>query len=192
VDSIKFWVDWGLDLWPAVVAIIAVAGGWISFGHRLHKRVVRCLDFSDRMHASFGAEAVEALSSAIKEAHIDAAVRECRVQIVEEMLGLAVYICDAKTGNCVKASHRLAELFGMDTTDMLGSGWLSGLDQSEKIEVWENWKKCVAEQLPYEREYTVVHRGTGEPIRCRTVATPARLKTGEIVWYVGIVERVDE
>lgn len=192
MDGLRAWVEWAIGFWPTFIAILALLGGWVRFGRRFHSRLLRSLAFSDGLHERFGETAAASLSAILHESCVDAAVRECRIQIIEEMFGLAVYICDVHSGEWIKANRKLGELFGMDTQDMLGSGWLGALDPAEKIKVWEHQQKCIKKHLPYEQEYNITHRQTGERYRCRTVATAARLKSGESVWYVGIVERMDE
>jgi PAS domain-containing protein len=179
-----------IDLWPAVAAVAVAVAGWLRWGRRVYTRVVRSLALSDKLHDRFGETAADALSVAIHDACVEGSVREVRVQILEETLDLCIYICDSKTGECTRASRNLAELFGMDADDFRGNGWLAAIDHDEKVAIWDHWQECVENKLPYSAQYHVTNQRTGERFLCTTVATPAKLKTGEIVWYVGLVERV--
>lgn len=102
-----------------------------------------------------------------------------------------LYNCN-KMGECTFSNTALAELFGMHYTEMLGKGWLAaiGETQVERENVYEEWINSVRNDLPFEREYTVVNQKTKEKILCRSKAEAQRKKDGEVMFYLGTVQKI--
>jgi PAS domain-containing protein len=191
VDDLISGVKWLAGYWHIGVAVGVTAAGWFRYGKRHCTRVVRSLALSDRLHEQFGEDTAKKLANAIHEACIEGAIREVRVILIEQAIGSKVYVCSSTTGDCTYANSELAEFFGMDAADFAGNGWLRAIDKSERQEVFEAWKSAVQNNMPYESEYTVVNQRTHERTKCRSKAYPAKLKSGELVWYVGTVEEIE-
>ncbi len=187
IDHIKRFAEY----WPILVGVAAVAASWISYGRRHGNRLLRSLDLSDHLHERFGHEKASSLAEELHGSYVDGAVREVRIALLERRSSAAIYVCDATTGECTYANTELAELFGMDAADFAGRGWTDAVPSDERAVVFAGWLHAVKEHLPYEREYGVINRRTGEQFRVHTRAYPAKLKSGKIVWYVGTVERAE-
>lgn len=188
MDEIKKLVGRLTDIWHVLVG---VAGGilacWRVYAAHGH-RVRRALLLSDAIHSSFGDEAAEDFLRDLLLRSKDSLIRESRIQLVEEKLGLAIYCGDA-SGNYEFVNHQFAELFGIDREGCLGYGWIDGVAGQERQRVHESWMYAVHNQLPYEGEYTVQNRRTGERIYCLTKAYPAVDGERRLVCYVGYVVR---
>lgn len=178
------------EYWIAIVSVAGIAAGWLRYGRRHGTRLLRSMDLSDSLHQRFGHTEADKLATDIHGSHIDGAVREVRVALLERRASAAIYVCNSVTGECTYANSELSELFGVDATDFAGNGWLSAIDGKQRGDVWKMWQAAVREHIPYECEYDVTNQRTGESFRCYTKAYPAKLKTGQIVWYVGTVERI--
>ncbi len=178
------------EYWAAFVGVAAIAAGWYRYGRKHGNRLLRSLDLSDHLHDRFGHEKASELAGDIHSGHVDAAVREVRVALLERRSSAAIYVCNSVTGECTYANMELAELFGLDAADFAGNGWLSAINSEERSAVWQRWQQAVREHIPYECEYGVTNQRTGEAFLAYTKAYPAKLKTGKIVWYVGTVEKI--
>lgn len=178
------------EYWAAVVAFAAIATGWCRYGRKHGNRLLRSMDLSDSLHERFGHGKAQELATELHAGHVDGAVREVRLALLERRTSAAIYVCNSVTGECTYANVELAELYGLDAADFAGAGWLSAIDSEERADVWQRWQHAVKEHIPYECEYNVKNQRTGEEFRVFTKAYPARLRTGQIVWYVGTVERV--
>lgn len=192
VDDLIAGLKWLAGYWAVFVGAGATAAAWFRYGKRHCVRVVRTVALSDRLHERFGHTEANKLAEDIHGSHIDGAVREVRVALLERRASAAIYVCNSVTGECTYANSELAELFGMEAADFSGNGWLSAIDSKERGEVWKLWQSAVREHIPYECEYNVTNQRTGDQFRCITKAYPAKLKTGQVVWYVGTVERIEE
>jgi PAS domain S-box-containing protein len=112
-----------------------------------------------------------------------------RLQLIEERLDLAVYVCSAK-GECEWVSEAISDLFGIDREKFVGYGWLEAIIGDEREGIHKKWKYAIENGLPYEASYTVRHQRTHRLIPCRTEAFPVFSGVEhELSFYVGFVER---
>lgn len=192
MDDLIAGLKWLAGYWAILVGVGATAAAWFRYGQRHCTRALRSVALSDRLHERFGHDKPADLVATIHGGHIDGAVREVRMALLERRTSAAIYVCNSVTGECTYANSELSELFGMDAADFAGNGWLSAIDSKERNEVWKLWQSAVKEHIPYEYTYGITNQRTGERFRCYTKAYPAKLKTGEVVWYVGTVERIEE
>lgn len=92
-----------------------------------------------------------------------------------------VYEFDSE-GMCVWASPNLADLFGIQQSEMLGLGWLGGIDSMEKREsAQEHWQMSRERGIPYEDTFQLRN---GKIVT--TKAYPA-IRDGKVLHYFGEV-----
>lgn len=118
-------------------------------------------------------------------------LQEARFYTQQNQQPTPIYNCN-KIGDCTFSNTALSELFGMHYTEMLGKGWLAaiGENQVDREAVYDEWINSVKNDLPFEREYTVVNQKTKEKFRCRTKAEAQRKKDGEVMFYLGTVTKI--
>ena len=192
MDDLIAGLKWLGEFWAFGVGGVAALVAWYRYGKRHSSRVMRAVVLSDRLHDRYGRTEPEQVAADIHGGHVDAAVREVRVVLLERKVSAAIYVCDALNGDCTYANSELAELWGMDAADLSGTGWLSAIDTTERNRVWREWQESIKNHIPYECTYKVTNQRTGESFRCHTKAYPAKVKSGQTVWYVGSVERIEE
>lgn len=180
------------EFWAIAAGLCAFAAGWLSFGRRHGRRLLRSVDLSDHLHQHFGHESTKTLAGELHRIHIDGAIREVRIALLERRSSSAIYVCDSVSGGCTYANSELADMYGMDAADFAGNGWTEGIVPEERAGVFSAWQNAIGNCLPYECEYTVLNRRTEERFRVHTRAYPAKLKSGKVVWYVGTVERISD
>lgn len=103
----------------------------------------------------------------------------------------AYYICDQQ-GECTYANAALCAMFGLARENMLGRGWLTAISEDERLEVWQEWQRCVQAEIPYSNTYTIYHCASGARSRVRTTAEYCRGVDGGFSMHVGVVKRVDD
>ncbi len=106
---------------------------------------------------------------------------------LQDFQDLCLYEC-APDGSCTYASKALCELFGLSHNDMLGNGWLGGIDEKYRIAAFHHWKECVDQKVPYNNSYIVKNRKTGDHINVITMAKPIIDSRNQISSYLGIVQ----
>ncbi len=108
-----------------------------------------------------------------------------RLDIHEEYLEIGIYICDPH-GKCIWANKNLADLFGVNTEDMRGYGWLASIENKE--DALKRWVFSVNNKIPYRDSYIVENQRTKEKIYCMTRAEPSIVED-VLLGYVGFVKK---
>lgn len=103
---------------------------------------------------------------------------------------VATFQCEPVRGDCVLANPALCELFGLDSAQMMGSGWLAALDFDEREECWREYQAAIASDIPYSWEYHVNNRRTRERYLCRVEMTVLKCHEKKAVLYQGTVRKV--
>lgn len=117
-------------------------------------------------------------------------INDMRVKaIAMNLVNDGIYECDGE-GKCTWVNKALAELWGMDKEEMLGAGWLSAIKAEDREETWQVWQYAIKNNIPYEAEYIVMNKKTGEKIPVRTVAFALRDIKNNTVSLLGTVVRV--
>lgn len=102
---------------------------------------------------------------------------------------LGLFECNT-SGDCVFANSAMASLFGTSPESLKGKGWLQFIDESERFDVWDSWKRMLSEGVPYDSTFKVINPSTFEATLCHSVAQPHYGVGGKILGYVGIVEKL--
>lgn len=103
-----------------------------------------------------------------------------------------MFECEPVEGKCIWVNNALCELFGMAHEEMLGFGWLAGVNESEREDVYNHWNIAVTKKIPYSWTYSVINQKTGKEIRCRAGANTIVLSNGKILEYCGYVTPIKE
>jgi len=98
----------------------------------------------------------------------------------------AVYECGAD-GRCTWSSPALCKLFGLTEAEMMGHGWLKAIKETEVATVRHTWATSITDGIPYECDYTVVHRASRTEWKCHTSAVAVTDQSGKTVGYLGTV-----
>ena len=188
-DPKKFgdWLDTIGSAWGWVVAVVGAA--MVAF--RWVFSVVRSVRLSGLFHSHFGRDPAKALHKAIEKTESLCGRFEIVQALITEHLGLALYVCD-EHGQCIWVNKQLCELWGCDATDLLGQGWLRGIDDSDRADVWEDWMRCVKTGVPYsDVEYTITNKRTGLSLKVLTTAYAVKVDNA-VKCFVGCVTRLDQ
>lgn len=161
-----------LDIIAQVIGYLATIGGACWAVWRFADRVLTRF-FNDRPLARL-AQRVERLAA--------------KIHLIINLHGDAIYVCEPDGSN-VWVSYALAELFGLSPAQMLGNGWASAIDHTERQQAVQRWIESVSSGTPYQDEYTILVRGGRR--RVRTQAFRHVNEDGDVVLYVGYVTPLD-
>lgn len=134
----------------------------------------------------FGKEAGRVIKELLRERGLEIVIDEMRLNIIENAIGLGIYICSAD-GRCTYANKTVAKMFGLSQAEMLGNGWLKPI--VDKQTAYQNWKRCQEHNIPYDDTYEV--SVDGEIKKYWTQAEPSMDEDKTIILgYVGIVREI--
>jgi len=98
-----------------------------------------------------------------------------------------IFECDVH-GNCVLVNKSICDLFGLSPEEMLGSGWISGVDQPDRDDVIDTWRSSVTKKIPYEHRYNVRNAKTGVLVPVRSFCTSMKNIHGQVIGFHGTVQ----
>jgi len=107
-----------------------------------------------------------------------------RTDIITDSLPDGIYECDAE-GRCTFASLALCKAFGLQSSEMMGIGWLSAIHPEDRQPTHEVWMESVKTGTPYRASYRVVNQVSGEEMLCTTEARAVKNGKGEVIGYYG-------
>jgi len=181
-DSIHNWIGtlqtmgtWGL----VVVSLLAAFWRRII---RIYRGVVIAAGLYDRWGSSLAETIHEMLEVAARSRSEDA----FRVGILERIVGVGIYICDSD-GKCNAVNEVLCELFGRDSQDMRGKGWLGAIIEKDRDRVNQEWTNAVINGVPFSTTYIIHNDRLEQEITCYTDAYAIVSPGGAVVGFVGWV-----
>ena len=177
------------ELWHFVLGAISAGFAAYRIWRRHGVRVVTAYRVGLALHAEFGRDAAKQIAADLKRLSRMQLLHHSRLQLIEERLNLAVYICSAE-GDCEWVSEAITNLFGIDREKFVGYGWLEAIVGDEREGVHKKWTYAIKNGLPYEARYTVRHQRTHKLTVCRTEAFPVFSGEDKVLsFYVGFVEK---
>lgn len=159
--------------WPRIIPHIV--NQWYYYDTGVH--VIRDIE------QTFGKSAGRVIREIINNRAQEMAIDEMRLNIIENAVGLGIYICNVD-GECTYANKTLAKMFGLSQEEMKGYSWIGPI--VDKQTAYANWKFAVSNGIPYRDTYEV--KVNGEIFKYHTEAEPSMDENEKIkLGYVGIV-----
>ncbi len=90
-------------------------------------------------------------------------------------------------GRLIYANNALCALFELDHVDMMGYGWLDGIEPIDRISTKRLWEESIKDGIPYATTYHVRSARTRKKCFCEAEAFPLKLPDRKIIAYFGTV-----
>lgn len=182
-----------LELFAAVIAASAAAGGSLLFLYRFGGRVYRTWRLVDRLYAEFGSDPLASLLELIRDIEASHGELEIRQRISERHLEVGIYICQRadEGGGLIWANDWLCETLGLDSRQMEGQGSLLAVAPEYRQHSYEKWQHSIKHNIPYVDEMEIIPPSGKDPFMVKTQAWPVKNRKGEIIFYVGYTIRAD-
>jgi len=173
------------NLWLYGVAVVGFLVSAYAAWRLFRARVLFIFRAADAVRRVYGDDA-EAVVDFWNTRQKTLAIQDVRQRLLESHLGFAVFVCDSN-GRCEFVNEELAEMFGLDAAACNGFGWLEAVNSSDRKRVHEAWMFAVVNKIPYENDYGVVNKRSGDHLKVTAKAYPVTRYNGEILCYVGTV-----
>ena len=148
------------------------------------KNAIRSLSLSNKFHDLFGDNPAEKIKDTHELHRYAKDLLTARVSISEQWLKIGVYICN-KEGECTWTNEYLNNIFGLDSQDMLGFGWLSSIYKDDRKRVNEEWLYAIRNNIPYDSTYFVVNNRDNLLISVKAKALAVVDNDDEVQCYIG-------
>jgi diguanylate cyclase len=118
------------------------------------------------------------------------AASEARFRVLSESSPSGVFHCNA-LGECTYTNGRLQRMFGLDSQDFNGEGWVKRIHPEDISRVYQGWRECTAYGTEFNAEFRVqLPGGTVRFFRAR--ARPVTDVKERTLGFVGSVEDVTD
>lgn len=181
------WLNWLIGNYGTISIAIVTIIGLLAKTRRYINHAIRSIILGVRFHDVFGdnpAGSIKALHDAIQSSHD---TLEVRVKIAERVLKIGIYICGLD-GKCIWTNEHLNEMFGLDSTEMAGLGWLQAIIPEDRKRVHEEWMYSVKEGLEYNCRYTIYNKRSGKYTKVFTSAIAVLNDSDQKQCYVGYLK----
>lgn len=153
----------------------------------LHTIETRVEPFMESIQKEFSTNSGKTIKDQLFRIENAQSLNEMRVKALSMNIdNLGIYECDT-TGRCIWVNDTYAEIWGRDKQELMGAGWLLGLSEDERQEIWEKWQYSVNHGTPYEAEYTITNKKNGKKIPVKTSAICYKGADGKPAIYIGTI-----
>lgn len=142
------------------------------------------LIFGRRIHILFGENPADSIKAIIETIQASHDLMQVRQQISEQKLQIGVYVCGLD-GRCKWSNESLNIMFGLDSSEVKGFGWLAAIHTDDRQRVHGQWMYAIKEKIAYNAEYTICNHRENTTIEVVTEAIGVTNDSGEIQCYVG-------
>lgn len=179
-------LKWIIDNYGTVTAGLAIALSLFLFIKKWHKHAINSINLSIKFYDIFGnspAQEIEGLCESIRE---EQSLLEIRQQISERYLKIGVYITDLE-GKCTWTNDYLNQIFGRDSKDMLGFGWLIGIHKDDRNRIHGEWMYSVNNKIEFSSDYVICNGKNDLAIEVTSSAVAVVNDKKERQCYIGYV-----
>lgn len=180
-------------LWFAgIIGALGVIFGAFKWGIPYVWRLIRATAAADDLARSLGVKGGKAIKEMMVEIFESIDIASVERTMLAKHVNLGIYVCEPG-GECTSANPVLANMFGMQISEMQGWGWTRAVKAEQRSRVRTTWQRSIEQHLPYEESYLIAPLD-GKPEQwVRTAAVPVwnRERT-ELLCYVGWICPRDE
>ena len=178
--DLKFWID----NYGTISLLLGVFIGVATKVRRLIKNAARSIMLGNSFHTTFGdtpAETIKSILDSIRTSH-DAI--EIRAKILERVSKIGIFMCE-KDGRCTFVNDYLADMFGLDSQEMINFGWLESVHYNDRQRVNDEWLYAIKNNIAYSCEYVIVNERDKTSMSVVARAASVINKKNEVQCYIG-------
>jgi PAS domain-containing protein len=180
-------VKWAIENYGIVTAAGTAVLTFFIFLKKWTKNAIRSFTLSDKFHDLYGDDPAEKIKDTQELHRYAKDLLSVRVSISEQWLKIGMYICN-KEGECTWTNECINNIFGLDSQEMLGFGWLSAIGNSDRKRIKEEWLYAVNNNIPYDAEYRVENNRDSILTIVRTKALAVVDQDNNVKCYIGYLK----
>ncbi len=182
-------LKWFIDNYGVISAVVGVLFGLLIKFRKCIKNATHIINLGHNFYALFGTDPAKKIKDLISEIQTCNEISELRRRLIEKKIKLGIFICDTE-GRCIWSNDFLNNMFGLDSTEMKGLGWLKSIIPEDRQRVNDEWMYSVHHQTAYESDYVIFNRRDGISLNVRASAMAVLNDSEKIECYVGHLEEI--
>lgn len=171
--------------WLSLLAPFGVVFGFL-WKFWLQKRFADLKDLYDRikvMSEEFRPNGGSTLRDAINRIEGKVTLQEQKTLAIVKSLPIGTWISDSN-GKCIDVNRSLCKIMGRTESEIKGDNWSIWIHPTQKEEVFEEWSRCVTNDLNFDMEYKYV-LPNGKVQLVHGVAYQLRDKDNKLIGFLG-------
>lgn len=181
------YLKWGLENYVELFSFISAAIASLIFCRKWISNAIRSIRIGNDFHRLFGDKPVQKVKEEHDRIKEETSKLSIRLDIHERYLSIGLFICEPEEGKCVWTNEYLNNLFGLDSTQMSGFGWMASVHPDDREKAYKNWLYSVENNLPYECSYRCINNRTKQETKVTAHSIAAMDDNKEVVCYVGYI-----
>lgn len=181
-----------LKEWLDLLAPFGIAGGFI-WKFWLQKRFKEAKDLYSKIliiSDEFRPNGGSSLRDAINRIEEKISLQEQKTIALIKSFPIGTWISD-KHGKCVDVNKSLCKIMGRTESEIKGDNWSNWIHPDEKDEVFEEWYRCVKNDLNFDMEYRYILPDKSVQ-RVHGSAYQLKNDKGELVGFLGTLEAIEK
>lgn len=181
------YLKWGVENYVELFSIVSATIAIIVFFRRWISNAIRSIRIGNAFHDLFGDKPVQKIKEEHEKLKEHTSKMSIRLDIHERYLSIGLFICEPEEGKCVWTNEYLNNLFGLDSTEMHGFGWMRSVHPEDRERVYKIWLYSIENNIPYECEYRCVNQRNKTELKVIAHSIAAMDELNEVVCYVGYI-----
>lgn len=130
----------------------------------------------------FSADGKCTLNDRFNSIEKDMWLRRERHRLYMELDNEAIFELDAN-GQCVWVSEAWMEIFGQNSVEASGNGWLAGINVLDRDKITNEWTNVLKQKRQFKMKFRVKENGKTTLVKC--VILPIKDHSNEVYGYLG-------
>lgn len=182
----------GLKDWLSLLTPFGIVFGFL-WRFWLQKRFADLKDLYERIKIiseEFRPNGGSTLRDAINRIEEKVTLQEQKTLAIVKSLPVGTWISDNR-GKCIDVNRSLCKMTGRTESELKGDNWSNWVHPSQKEDVFEEWSRCVTNDLNFDMEYKFV-LPNGQVQSVHGVAYQLRDKDNKLIGFLGTLAAIGE
>lgn len=181
-----------LSKWLELLGPLGVIGGiiwkfWLKNRYREAKEVyTKVMKIAEEFERNGG----KTIKDAIFRIESKISLQEQKTTALIKSMPLGMWLSDAH-GKCIDVNRSLCDIMDRTESEIKGDNWSNWLYGPDKALVYDEWNRCVTNEIDFEMEYTYVLPDSGLQ-KVHGTAYQLRNEEGKLLGFLGTLYTVGE
>lgn len=189
VDLFKFLID----NYGTITAGISILFGLIFFCKKWIKHAGNTLNLGISFYDIFGKDPAKSIKETHEEIKTQHAILSIRQEIHSKLLQIGLFVGHPQTGRLVWANGYLGDLLGIDSKEMMGTGWTYAIHEDEREDLVHSYLDAVINQVVFQSRNRVINQRDNKEYLINIKVIPVYIDdTDQLLTYIACITVISE